>query len=178
MPSLWQSIAATMKNIANILGLMVLGLVSGCLEGPSRAPATSSTVLYRHHFLGTAYLARTTNTAHLPAIIATPASHELTDFTLQKLSGQVQGLWTKFLPGASTQGALVRPLLDDLLSAESYAETRGPLNRGESVFAIELNDERANLWRTNLASILGAWKLGKTKPLTVGEAKGWEIKRT
>src|SRR5713101_2194791 len=102
-----------MKKFTNILGLMVLGLVSGCLETPSRTPGTSSTVLYRHHFLGTAYLAHTTNTAHLPSIIALPASRELSDYSLQRLSGQLQGLWAKFLPGAAPQAALVRPLLDD-----------------------------------------------------------------
>ena len=72
---------------------------------------------------------------------------------------------------------LFRPLLDDLLAAESYAEVRGPLQRGESVLAIELNDQRAALWQTNWSNILAAWKLGKSTPLTVGEAKGWELKR-
>jgi hypothetical protein len=157
--------------------LVIPWLVSGCLEKSNPAPATSATILYRHHFLGTSELAHNTNYAKLPAIFALPASHELAEHTLQKLAAAPPLLWQKFLaPGAAPQPALLRPLLEDFFSAESYAEVHGPLQRGESVFAIELSDARAGLWQTNLASVLAAWKLGKPAPLTLGAAKGWQIR--
>ena len=167
-----------MKKVRLILGLMLVGLGAGCLENSSSTPGTAATILYRHHFLGAAHLAHNTNDAKIPAILALPATHELSEEILQKLSRKPDELWRKFLgANASTSPALVRPLLEDLASAESYAEVRGPLDRSESVLAIELSEERANLWRANLGNILTAWKLGKPSPLSLGAAQGWEVKR-
>src|SRR5438105_314963 len=169
---------ATMKEARFVIGLVLAGLAAGCLEKPDNNAGTASTILYRHHFLGTAQLAQNTNAAKLPAILALPASRELGQQVLQKLSRSPEELWRKFLPpGAVSQPDLARPLLDDLASAESYAEVHGPLQQGESVFAIELNDARAALWRTNLGAILSSWKLGASAPAKTGEAAGWDIKR-
>src|SRR6266481_3147100 len=138
-----------MKRISFMTGLLVIGLCGGCLEKPNPDAGTASTVLYRHHFVGTAQLARSTNAAKIPAILALPATRELADQLAQKFSKTPEELWRRFLPaGAVTPPGLARPLLEDVVSAESYAEIRGPLQRGESVFAIGLSDERANLWRT------------------------------
>jgi len=168
-----------MRHISVIFGLIILGCGAGCLEKSSTNAGTAATVIYRHHFLGAAHLRQGTNYGALAPVFALPASRELGEQSLQKLSKAPQELWQKFLPaGASSQPAQFRPLLDDLVSAESYAEVRGPLKRGESIFAIELNDERAGLWRTNLANIFTAWKLGKPTPVTVSAAKGWELRRT
>jgi hypothetical protein len=170
--------AATMKRVRLFVGLLAMGLAAGCLENASRSPGTSATVLYRHHFLGTTLLAHNTNSARLAAVLALPSTGELRDEVLQKLAKAPHRLWQKFLPaGAAAPSELVRPLLDDLVSAESYAEVRGPAGRSDSILAIELNDERAALWRTNLWSLLAAWKLGQPKPITLGESKGWELKR-
>ncbi len=176
---LWQSIPATMKNVKFIFGLMVVGLGAGCFENSNSTLGNAETILYRHHVLGTASLAHNTNTVKLATLLSQPASRELGEQLAQKLSAAPVQLWRRFLPaGTSPQQALFRPLLDDLFSAESYAEIRGPLHRGESVFAIELPDQRASLWRTNLSSILTAWKLGKPGSLSSGETNGWELKRT
>ena len=153
-----------------MLALVLAGLAAGCLEKPSTSPGTASTVLYRHYFLGTAHLAKSTNAARIPSVLALPATHEFGQQLLQKLSQNPETLWRKFLPpGATTSSALVRPLLDDLVSAESYAEIHGPLHRSEAVFAIELSEQRAGLWRTNLALILAGWKLGTANPLSDGK---------
>ena len=168
-----------MKNANFVIGLIAVGLSTGCLEQQSSTPGTASTILYRHHFLGTANLLHNTNAAKIPVILAMPATRVFTDQILQKLSKKPEMLWQRFLPaGASTQPTLVRPLLDDLAAAESYAEVRGPLQKSESVFAIELSDERASLWGVNLANIFTGWKLGNPSPLSLGTAKGWEIKKT
>ena len=169
--------AARMKKATFLISVMAAGLSSGCLEKPDSTPGTASTILFRYHFLGTTQLARTTNNVQLPAILALPATREFTEEVLQKLSRRPEELWRKFLPaGATTQPALIRPLLDDLASAESFAEVHGPLHRGESVFAIELNDGRADIWRKNLGEILTGWKLGNPNPVNLGESKGWEMK--
>ena len=143
-----------MKNVTVIVGLIAVGLATGCLEKPNKNPGTSSTILYRHHFAGSAQLAHNTNLARLPVILGLPVTHEFTEQTLQKLSRSPEELWRKFLPaGATTQPALVRPLLDDLASSESYAEVHGPLNRSESIFAIELSDDRARLWQAQVEQL-------------------------
>src|SRR5437764_2877541 len=150
--------AAIMRHISIIFGLIILGCGAGCLEKSSSNAGTATTILYRHHFLGATHLREGTNYAALPGILGLPVSRELSEQSLQKLSKASQELWAQFLPaGAGSQPTLLRPLLDDLVSAESYAAVRGPLKRGESVFAIELNDERAALWRTTLANLLAAW---------------------
>src|SRR5712691_1202949 len=167
-----------MKNVNFVIGLIVVGLSTGCLEKQSSTPGTASTILYRHHFLGTANLLHNTNAAKIPVILAMPATRVFTDQILQKLSKKPEVLWQKFLPvGASTPPGLVRPLLDDLAAAESYADVHGPLQKGESVFAIELSDNRASLWHTNLSKILTGWKIGDSITLSLGTAKGWEIKK-
>ncbi len=167
-----------MKTVRIIFGLVAVVLGAGCFEKPNRTSGSPSTILYRHHFLGTANLAHNTNNAKLAAFLAQPASRELGGQLAQKLAGGAAQLWRQFLPaGAPPQPALIRPLLDDLMAAESYAEVRGPLHRGESVFAVELPEERAGLWRTNLSSILTVWKFGKPGPLSAGESSGWELKR-
>lgn len=166
-----------MKTVRLIIGLTLAGLGAGCLEKPNTSPGTAATVLYRHHFLGTAELAHNTNAARIPAILALPATRAFSAEALQKLAKSPEQLWRNFLPaGASTQAALAAPLLEDLVSAESYAEVHGPLHQSESVFAIALNEQRAGLWRTNLGNILAGWKLGKPTPISLGEAKGWEVK--
>jgi len=168
-----------MKKVNFVFALIAVGLSAGCLEKPSSTPGTASTILYRHHFLGTANLAHNTNAAKIPVILGMPATRAFTDEILQKLAKSPEVLWRKFLPaGASTPPGLVRPLLDDLAAAESYAEVHGPLNKSETVLAIELSDERASLWRTNVSKIFTNWKLGSPSPLSLGTANGWEIKKT
>ena len=167
-----------MMKIVRLGGWLVLaGALAGCLENSGLTPGTSATVLYRHHFVGSSQLARGTN--KLATILALPASHELGGRVLERISSSPQELWHKFLPpGGLAAPALVRPLLDDLWRSESYAETRGPLDKGESVFAIALSEERAGLWRTNLGAILTSWRLGTPKPSNPGEPLGWQLRRT
>ena len=168
-----------MKKATFLISVMAAGLSSGCLEKPDSTQGTASTILFRYHFLGTTQLARTTNNVQLPAILALPATREFTEEVLQKLSRRPEELWRKFLPaGTTTQPALIRPLLDDLASAESFAEVHGPLHRGESVFAIELNDGRADIWRKNLGEILTGWKLGNPNPVNLlGSNYGTGLRR-
>ena len=74
---------------------------------------------------------------------------------------------------AADQAALFLPLLDDLVSAESHVEMRGPIGRAELAVAVRLSEERARLWNTNLWQILSAWKVGQPSAVTAGAAQGW-----
>src|SRR4030095_11096887 len=57
--------------------------------------------------------------------------------------------------GPALKHFLLRPLLADLVSEESYWESSSTTNRPpEIVLAIKLPDQRANLWRTNLAVVM------------------------
>jgi hypothetical protein len=52
------------------------------------------------------------------------------------------------------QSQMVRPLLEDLVSAESYLEVRQASGGGEAVLAVHLPDEKDVLWQTNLSAFL------------------------
>ena len=51
----------------------------------------------------------------------------------------------------------LRPLLEDLVQAESYVELRQATDQpGELALAIRLDDQRAELWTSNLTAVLGS----------------------
>jgi len=164
------------RKLACAMPLLALALSTGCLEGPGKQPDTAG-VVYRHHFACKAEMARTTNATNLKKILALPASRELRDHVVQKLAKAPREFWQKEIPANAPDGAeLLKPLLEDLFSAESYLEVRGPAKRPESVLAVKLDAQRAQLWSTNLWKLLSAWKLGV--PTNSGGAgiAGWEWK--
>ncbi len=61
-------------------------------------------------------------------------------------------------PGAGDGTAQLRPLLDDFLKSEWLFEMRDAKNLSpEYALAIRLNGDRAQLWQTNLQSLLESW---------------------
>ncbi|MGO8931090.1 MAG: hypothetical protein ACLQU3_29900 [Limisphaerales bacterium] len=55
------------------------------------------------------------------------------------------------------QALLLRPLLDDLVREESYLEIQQATNHpAELVLAVRLDDPRAELWTSNLSTVVGA----------------------
>src|SRR5260221_5335774 len=152
---LWQAIPATMKTVRIIFGLVAVVLGAGCFEKPNRTSGSPSTILYRHHFLGTANLAHNTNNAKLAAFLAQPASRELGGQLAQKLAGGAAQLWRQFLPaGAPPPPAPIRPLLGDLMAARAFSRVPGPLHPWGSGFALGVPEERGGPLRTQLSSIL------------------------
>src|ERR1043166_1134603 len=135
-----------MKKLLISVVLVMVGLGFGCLERPGGGQRNTSGTLYRHHFVGTIQVARGTNASKFKEILALRTTEELRKDVLGKLAKGPYEIWRKELPPSSSdQSALIHPLLEDLLSAESYLEIRGPTDRSESVLAVELTDERALL---------------------------------
>jgi hypothetical protein len=169
----------TSQFMAKTLTCVLLGLAIcfgvGCFEGPSGKQPDSGGVIYRHHFAGRAEMARSTNAANLKNALNLPASKQLREQLSQKLSKAPREFWQKEIPATAPDGAeFFKPLLDDLFSAESYLEVRGPTGRPESVLAVKLDDARAKLWSTNLWSLLSRWNLGTPTNFSRTGLQGWE----
>jgi len=164
---------------------MATALVTGCLDkagstspsGSSQASgAESSRPLYRSHFVGMTALATGTNASKLLEVWGLTASQDLRKQALDKIAKTPFQLWQKSLPsGAVDRPELIRPLLDDLLTAESYVELNGKSANYDSVLAVQLDQAHASVWETNLWQLLASWKFAK--PQTLGGGKtGWETR--
>ena len=139
--------------------LFGLGWNFGC-QGQSPLTALSDReLLFRSHFVGSAQRAGNTNGTKLREIWSLPATVELREQVLLKLSAACQ---QTFVPEtaalAAEQAKLFRPLLNDFVTAESFVEVHGPANRREFVAALKLNEARAGLWTTNLSRVMAAAK--------------------
>lgn len=71
---------------------------------------------------------------------------------------------------------LIQPLLEDLLVSETHLELRGQDRVGEWTLALRLNEDRANLWQTNLWQLLAGGNGGEPKPYTAEGLAGWTAK--
>jgi hypothetical protein len=144
---------------------------------PAQSPASTSSLrtVARIHWLGMKYLSDQTNAPNLMTVWNLPQSQRLERQTLDKLSLAPWPLLQR--PPDTNAAALLRPLLDDVISNESCLEIRQTTNQpGELVFAIRLNDQRAALWQTNLARVLES--LTDIRPVPAAENHyGWSLKK-
>ncbi len=164
----------TAVSIGFAAGLLILTAPASFSQ---RQPA-ASTALYRHHFAGATQITRATNSPRFNKIWARPESQQLRDHVLQKFAQVPYRVWRGELPaGAADQSALFRPLLEDWVNVESYLEIRGPTNRTESALAVQLGDDRAQLWSTNLWQAAAVWRLGVPAQIKVEGFSGWELKK-
>ena len=106
-----------------------------------------------------------TNQHALIANRPSPSANQPSAFTYHPLQ----------LTGAA---ALLRPLLDDVVREQSFANVRQATNLpGELVFAIQLNEERGRLWHTNLAGLLESLTGSHAAPIP-GRTNGWQLQFT
>lgn len=103
-----------------------------------------------------------------------PQAHALQSQTLDKLS-RAPGVWFKDkLPaGAGDGSAQLRPLLDDFLKSEWIFEMRDAPGSPEYALAIHLDAKRAQVWQTNLRSLLESWTKIRARDIP----GGWELKK-
>ncbi len=127
------------------------------------AVAVSAETSSRLHWLGRQQLAAETNAARFMDIWKLPESARLEAQLLNKLAG-----------ATNAAAAGLRPLLDDLVQAESYAEVRHATNQpGQLAFAIRISETRARWWETNLPSALDGFEVKRAGGWTlVGKATG------
>jgi hypothetical protein len=159
------------RRILIPLGLLLL--TDFAVQTSAAAAATET--IADIHWLGLKQISADTNSAQFMKVWQLPETVALMAQTLDKLSR-----W----PGGATNaaGALLRPLLDDLVSRESYLEvcartnfqsaTRNP----QFLLALRLPAGRARLWQTNLAAALE--KLTGTHPAPDGTGSGWLFQQT
>jgi hypothetical protein len=122
------------------------------------------------HWLGLKRLAAETNATTFVELWKLPESERLVAQTLDKLA---TAPWRLLKEGTATNDApvaLLRPLLEDLVQEESYLHVRTPANDDswEAIFAIRLNVERADTWRTNLKAALESLTSGLSDPTKTG----------
>jgi hypothetical protein len=138
------------------------------------APVQPPPTLLRIHFAGTDEISSNKNSIAFTNEFGCAEARALEDQTLDKLS-RAPGTWFKDkLPtGADDGSAQLRPLLDDFLKSEWVLEMRGATDSPEYALAIRLNDTRAQLWQTNLRSLLESWTKISARDIT----NGWELKK-
>ena len=145
---------------------LILLAFSSLLLLASASPVTAAPAV-RGHWLGLDQIRADTNSAHFLAVWQLPQTQTLLAQTLNKISR---------LPShgaTNAASALLRPLLDDLVSAETYFELYAPTNsplatrHSSLLLALRLAPDRARLWQTNLPAAFpsaalsraGAWTL-------------------
>ena len=121
-----------------------------------QASPPSPDLMARVHFAGAEQISADTNAVAFTNLWCTPEAQALRAQTLDKLSrAPCNWFKSKISPGAGDGAAQLRPLLDDLLSAEWFLQLRDTTNGSpEFALAIRLNAGRAQLWRTNLAAVM------------------------
>jgi len=117
-------------------------------------------------------MAGESNATNFIALWQLPESAKLEAQTLDKLSTAPWRLLATGTSLATAPTARLRPLLDDLVTEESYLEMRAVTNQPtEIVLAVRLEAARAALWHTNLAAVIESLTGTKAK-LTPG---GWTL---
>jgi hypothetical protein len=165
-----------MKRVWVLVGVIGAGLLAGCFDERSQGKKSGSGTLFRCHFAGRAALNQGTNATRLQSVDALPETLALRKAVAQKLARAAFDFWKKDLrAGPTGQSALLQPLFDDLMVAENCIEVRGPVGKTETVVAVELPDDRARLWSTNLWQVATALKF--SAPRAIEGATGWEAKR-
>jgi hypothetical protein len=176
-----------LRRVQFVLFAAIVSLV-GCRPGQSNenaAPvsspdyrplqASARPTVAQVQWLGAKRISNEPGAAQLKAIWNLPESRKLEQQTLDKLS---LAPWRWLRRSPDTNAALwLRPLLDDLLADESCLEIRQPANQpAEIVFAIQLDDQRAALWQTNLARVLESLTNIRPDPAPGGHY-GWSLKK-
>ncbi len=127
------------------------------------------------HFAGGPAIAADLNALAFTNLWCTPEALALRNQTLNKLSSAPYTWFkSKIAAGTGDEAAQFRPLLDDLLSAEWFQQVRDAASGSPEVaLAIRLDAGRAQLWQSNLKSVLETWT-GMPVTKTPG---GWELKK-
>ena len=142
----------------------------------TQASLPSPDLMAQIHFAGAEQISADTNAVAFTNLWCSPEAQALRDQTLGKLSrAPYEWLKSKMLPGTGDGAAQLRPLLDDLLSAEWFLQLRDATNGSpEFALAIRLNAARAQLWNTNLATVLQMWT---GIPVVQDQPGNWELKK-
>jgi hypothetical protein len=174
-----------MKYVVIAIGLGCCLLGFSCKRkpaetGPTSKPLVAKKTLLRHHFVGAAQFAASADGTQFKKIWALNETTPFRGVLAGRLARAAQDHFSRRSPALGTNSAgLLQPLLDDLLQAESVGEVRetGPSHR-ELDLAIQLGDERTQVWSTNLWQIASNWNSAPPAGLMGNGFTGWESKKT
>lgn len=153
------------------IGILIWLRLSNSNKSAALSPANT---IVRIYFTGAANLAADTNSPGFTNIFCSSQAHALESQTLDKLSHAPGGWFKDKLPAGVADGsAQLRPLLDDFLKSEWVFQMRDAAASPEYALAIKLNDARAQLWQTNLRTLLESWTGIKATDI----AGGWQLKK-
>ncbi len=140
------------------------------------APGRKPELQLRWHFQGAGQLAGDTNASLLRQVLTLPATRRVMEDALQKLARAPRTLRPGGQAAATADLApRVRPMLDDLLHAESVGLCRTEAGKmPEWTLAVRLDDARAGLWRTNWSEALAALGAVPSAGSQTGADASWE----
>jgi hypothetical protein len=162
-------------KLKRVIALVMAAGLAGVFAGRAEVMPAAGTVA-QIHWLGLKQISADSDAAHFLSIWNLPETAAWEAQALEKIS---RVPWTRFhgadISKPNPASVLLRPLLDDVVQAESYAEVRGADNAqpGQMAFAIRLSDARAQLWQTNLQAALAL--LTEIQP--VAGKQGWSLKK-
>ena len=159
---------------------IVLGGNSGKAATDEAFAKLDGDVVVRLHFAGTAQIAADPRATNMNQMFALPTWWDLREKTMEKLATAPYRLIQKKINAENTNdfSALIRPLLEDLLSNESYLEVRGATDQvPEMMLAVHLNDNQAKTWESYLSTILVSWTGMPTEKIQGDGYAGWELKK-
>lgn len=139
---------------------------------------TDGDVIARIHFAGVTKIS--SGNSKLTDIANLPETTQLREQTVQKLATTPFRFFKSKIANGNTNdySMLLRPLVEDLLNEESYTEIRGPQSAmPETMIAIRLNSNRAQMWRDGLSMVLSAWTGVPVKPINGDGFTGWELRK-
>ena len=164
-----------MKTVVSAVALAAIAF-TGCQNDYSQENAVKGDdLILRAHFIGSERLLKDDNAPQLTAVWKLKSSAELRNRALDRFAG-LPFLWlSNALPkDASPQSALLRPLLEDALSNESFVEWRS----SAFTLAAKVSDARARDWDTNLRRAVVNWNLGNPTTLERAGTSAWELRKT
>ena len=129
-----------------------------------RAALPVADLIAQIHFAGAAKISAAPNAGAFTNEFGSAEAVALRAQTADKLAPWLAG-WLQTNTGANfpAGAAKLRPLLDDLQTAEWSLEARAVAGKPSGVFAIKLESARLQLWRANLQSL----------PVEISEVHGW-----
>lgn len=145
----------------SVVTAILTTLASALFLGKAAALGSEDAVALRYHFAGAAALAENTNFDRAKRILTFPPARHFQDLVLDRWAG----IFSQALQfdAASNSPALLRPLLNDLLQAESVGSFGGRgKDRMDFVLAARLDAKSTEAWQKSLATALH----GPGEPLT------------
>ena len=137
------------------------------LAAAARAALPQPDLIAQIHFAGAQKISASANAAAFTNEFCSAEALALRAQTADKLSGWLAGWLQKNLNASVADGAAkLRPLFDDLQTAEWQLEARAAANGKPTVtIAIKLEPARAQLWQANL----------KPFPVNFKSSRGWQF---